>query len=475
MLDIRVGQVSTVGVHVVVNMVKNPCKDGFEEKDGFVIQDINPENRPGQPKFLAEVEAVSHEVVSPEGKIISSWIDIEKLDNFSNLLEHLVTIKKGENKIRVAVNFGSSIMSRSAIQTVVILGNKFKEIISLVVYLDNPAEVNEMKKIINSVLGMIQMKKDLCLDSDEFKTAMTNMYQNKLLSPQVSNIVERSYGLHENLTGKKVILVDTHNFYYRQFFGMGAADLRTRDGRPTGVVKAFVTFLKNIRASKPDYVVFLSEGHGSFRVSEYSAYKSNRETPPEELISQINICNELVQKMGMKVFKVDGFEADDGIASFAKRFRECGATVSIYSTDKDLYQLIGENVTVYDTMKNKIIGVNECVEKFGVVPEKMVEFQAIVGDTSDCVPGIKGQGPGKASALLNQYGSIDGIYANIEELKGKQKESFIEEKETLLLSKKLVTLYSSLAEDEDLESYAFPEYDFFKLIHKDLESFEINL
>lgn len=475
MLDIRIGKVSSVGVHVIVNMVKNPCLEGFQQMDGFVISDINPENKQGQPKFLAEVEAVTHQVLASEGVDSCSWIDIEKLGNLNNLLDYLVGLKKGDNKIKVAIDFGDGHMSRTGLQQLVITSKYYADSITLIAFTKNIEDVNKVKEIINAVSGMITTKESLALESDAFGAMMKEMYKNNLLNSSTANIVERSYGVKPDLTGKKVILVDTHNFFYRSYHGM--ADLRTADGRPTGLIKGFMTFLKSIKSAKADYIVFLSEGHGSFRKTDYSLYKANREAPPEELIYQINVCNDMLAKMGMGVFKVDGFEADDGIGSFAKKFGETGADVFIYSTDKDLYQLITDNVKVYDTVKNIVIGPEEVFNhpKFGVYPNQMIDFQAIVGDTSDNVPGLSGQGPKAASTLLNAYGTLDGIYENIELLKGKQKETFVEKKDILMLSKKLVTLYRSLADDVNIQDYTFPTYDFFKLIQKDLESFEINL
>ncbi len=203
------------------------------------------------------------------------------------------------------------------------------------------------------------------------------------------------------------------------------------------------------------YAVILDHGGKNFRHDLYSDYKAHRPPAPPEIIPQFAIMKEAIEAFGIPALSKKGFEADDLLATYAKQADQNGQILEIISSDKDLMQLISPNVFMYDTMKNIIYKEKEVFEKQGVFPSQMIDFQAIVGDASDNVPGVKGVGKVGASKLLAEYKTLDGIYENIEKITKKaMKEKLIRDKEMAYLSKKLVTL------DQDVPE--IPNIDFIK-------------
>jgi DNA polymerase-1 len=249
-------------------------------------------------------------------------------------------------------------------------------------------------------------------------------------------------------------------------------NLKTKNGIPTAVIKALMTYIKSILTKDFDYIVFASESKNSYRKNIYPEYKANREETPEELKSQITTSLYLLEKMGFTVIESEGYEADDVIASFAKKFSEAGASVQIDSSDKDLFQLISDNVYIYNPLKKEIYNKSGCVEKLGVEPNQVRDFLTLTGDTSDNIPGLKGVGPKTATKLLTEYKSLGNIYAHIEELKQSLSIKLRDNKEILRTSWRLVSLYDYLAEDIDLREFKTPK-NVFSLIREDLEKLEI--
>ncbi len=254
---------------------------------------------------------------------------------------------------------------------------------------------------------------------------------------------------------EKFFLIDGSSFLFRAFFGV---PLRFRtDGVPVNAVYGFCNMLLSLIEEKQHgrYAVILDSGGKTFRHDLYPDYKANRPPLPEEIKPQFDIMKEAIEAFGIPALSKKGFEADDLLATYAKQADQNGQTLEIISSDKDLMQLISPNVFMYDTMKNKIYKEKDVFEKQGVFPAQMIDFQAIVGDASDNVPGVKGVGKVGASKLLAEYKTLDGIYENIEKITKKaMKEKLIRDKESAYLSKKLVTL------DQDVPE--IPNIDFIK-------------
>jgi DNA polymerase-1 len=182
-------------------------------------------------------------------------------------------------------------------------------------------------------------------------------------------------------------------------------------------------------------------GKSAFRSAIFPDYKANRECPPDELKEQFPLFREACVALGFPIVEKVGFEADDLIATYAEKLSSCGFKVKIVSVDKDLVQLVNDNITVFDPAKSLAITRDEVVKKYGVSPAQMVFFQALVGDVADNVPGVSAIGPVTAAKLLNKYHTLDGIYANIEKIEPPRiREKLKCHRDDAELSLKLVTL-----------------------------------
>jgi DNA polymerase I len=189
------------------------------------------------------------------------------------------------------------------------------------------------------------------------------------------------------------------------------------------------------------FAVIFDYSSKTFRNQLYDQYKANRTAPPEDLIPQFGIIRQATTAFNLPCIEMEGYEADDLIATYARQAEAAGADVTIISSDKDLMQLVTKNVHMYDAMKDKQISIPEVIEKWGVGPEKMIDLQAMTGDSTDNVPGIPGIGPKTAAQLLEEYGDLDTLLARADEIKQqKRRENIIANKELALLSRKLVTL-----------------------------------
>jgi DNA polymerase-1 len=293
---------------------------------------------------------------------------------------------------------------------------------------------------------------------------------------------------------KKIYLVDGNSFIYRMFFAL--PEFSTKWWKVVNATFWMAKFFTGqLTKEKPDYLVFIKDAKGeNFRHKMYSEYKATREKMPDTLRSQIADIEEMIEKMGVNIIEIPGYEADDIIATLAETFKkETSHEVFILSWDKDLYALVNEQVKIYDTQKKKISGPEDTFEKFWVPPQCVRDYLAICGDSSDNIPGIAGIWPKKAQILLNEFWSLEKIYEQIDRivassslndggievgskesekiLKWKTLEKFIEGREIAFLSQKLATLEVQVPlENFDLEDYNFspkeimsPELkDFFK-------------
>ncbi len=231
---------------------------------------------------------------------------------------------------------------------------------------------------------------------------------------------------------------------------------------PTNALYGFVNMLqKVVREKKPDYLaVIFDSKEKTFRHEIYPEYKANRSEPPEDLIPQFPYFEPLVQSFNIVSLRKPGFEADDIIGTLAKQGESSGFDVTIVSGDKDMMQLVSPNVCMLDTMKNKTIGIEGVVEKFGVPPEKVIEAMSLIGDSSDNIPGVKGIGPKNAADLIQKFETLENLYANLDLIdKKKQREKVENDKENAFLSRKLVTIDTEVELEVTIEDLKFQSPD----------------
>ena len=276
---------------------------------------------------------------------------------------------------------------------------------------------------------------------------------------------------------KTVTIIDTFGFFFRSFYAL-PQHLKNRDGFPTGLLTGFTNFIATLQKDyDSDYIIFAIDTKGdTFRNEIDPNYKANRSAPPPELTMQLPVAIEWIEKMGYKSLGMSGFEADDMIATVVHLAKEKGYTVRVVSHDKDLYQLIDDNagVVVVDAIKRKQMDEEACYEKYGVSAKQFTDYQSILGDSADNVPGVKGIGKVGAEKLLKEYGDLDNIYAHIEEVKGANQKKLIASKDAAYMSKKLVMLKPDVLDSIDFEEYKMDVENPFLNIYDELVKYEQN-
>ena len=243
-----------------------------------------------------------------------------------------------------------------------------------------------------------------------------------------------------------VFLIDGSGFLFRAYHAL--PPMTRPDGTPVNAVFGFTKMLmKLVDDTDAEYVaVIFDKARKTFRNNIYPDYKANRPDPPEDLIPQFQLVRDATRALNIAMVDMEGFEADDLIATYARLAREEGHEVTIVSSDKDLMQLVGPGVVMLDAMKNKVIGPKEVEEKFGVGPERVIDVQALAGDSSDNVPGIAGIGVKTAAQLINEYGDLDTLLKRAGEIKQpKRREALLEGRKAAEISRRLVTLMTCLA------------------------------
>ncbi len=276
---------------------------------------------------------------------------------------------------------------------------------------------------------------------------------------------------------KTITIIDTFGFLFRSYYAL--PPLRSNSGFPTGLLTGFMNFIAGIgKDFKTDYIVFALDAKGdTFRNELYSNYKAQRPDVPEDLLTQLPIAISWVEEMGFKIAIRTGYEADDMVASIAKDAVLKGLEVRIVSHDKDLYQLINDENSVYlfDPTKKQIINEAKCIEKYGVLPSEFIDYQSLVGDTADNIPGVKGVGAKTAETLIKEFKNIENIYENIEKIsKQRVQNLLLENKENAFLSKKLVTLKDDCHYIDNLEEFALPLENPILKIASSLEKYDMN-
>ncbi|AEI37841.1 DNA polymerase I [Zymomonas mobilis] len=248
-----------------------------------------------------------------------------------------------------------------------------------------------------------------------------------------------------------LILIDGSGYIFRAYHRL--PPLTNKEGQPAGAVYGFTTMLwkliENVRKQDgpTHFAVIFDSSRKNFRQAIYSEYKAHRPPPPEDLVPQFPLIREATRAFSVPCLEKEGLEADDIIAGYSKVALQRGFSVTVYSSDKDLMQLIQPGLSLFDPVNNRSIGSTEVIEKFGVEPEKLGDLLALTGDTSDNIPGVPGVGPKTASRLLNEYGSLTKVLAAAPEIKQpKLRQNMIAYADTALLSRQLV----SLADDKTL-------------------------
>lgn len=254
---------------------------------------------------------------------------------------------------------------------------------------------------------------------------------------------------------KHVFLIDGSGFIFRAYHALPDS-MKRADGTVVNAVFGFTSMLlKLVEETDADHIaVVFDRARKTFRSDIYPEYKAHRPPAPDDLIPQFELVREATRAMGLMPVDMEGFEADDLIATYARQAREAGADVTIVSSDKDLMQLVGDKVTMYDAMKNKTIGPAEVEEKFGVGPDRVIDVQALAGDSADNVPGVEGIGVKTAALLINEYGDLESVLENAPNIKQtKRRERLIEQADNARVSKELVTLRDDVPVDVPLDAF----------------------
>ena len=244
---------------------------------------------------------------------------------------------------------------------------------------------------------------------------------------------------------QRLILVDGSGYIFRAFYAL--PPMSREDGTPVNAVFGFTSMLLKLSEDMEgeNILVVFDAARTTFRNAIYKEYKANRSEPPEELVPQFDLIKKATIAIGLKSLEVENYEADDIIATYVKIAKKENIETLVISSDKDLMQLIQDGVSLYDPMKNIKIGPEAVLEKFGVSPDKVIDVQALAGDSSDNVPGVPGIGVKTASQLINEYGSLEKLLDNASSIKQeKRRESLLNNAELAIVSKKLVSLFSDV-------------------------------
>ncbi len=262
--------------------------------------------------------------------------------------------------------------------------------------------------------------------------------------------------------GKHLFLVDGSGYIFRAYHALPPLT-RKSDGLPVGAVSGFCNMLwklmldarnTDVGVVPTHFAVIFDYSSKTFRNELYGEYKANRTAPPEDLIPQFGLIRQATKAFDLPCIEKEGFEADDLIATYARLMCEAGGDTTIVSSDKDLMQLVGPTVSMYDPVKDKTLGIPDVIEKWGVPPEKMIDLQALTGDSVDNVPGVPGIGPKTAAQLLEEYGDLETLLARAGEIKQqKRRENLIEHAEKARISKVLVTLKNDVPGVDPLDDF----------------------
>ena len=267
-------------------------------------------------------------------------------------------------------------------------------------------------------------------------------------------------------------LIDGSGYIFRAYYALPPLT-RKSDGLPVGAVSGFCNMLfKLLEDSKSEdnkekpthFAVIFDSARKNFRNEIYSDYKANRSEAPDDLIPQFDYIRKSVFAFNLPSIEQINYEADDLIATYVEQINKVGAKATIVSSDKDLLQLYGKNVRIFDPMKNKFLGIDDIKQKFGVKPEQIIDVQSLAGDSSDNVPGVPGIGVKTAAELINKFGTLEKLLHNAHTIKqNKRRETLLENKDKAITSKKLVTLKKDVPVKDKLEYFQLKDVDKNKL------------
>ncbi len=267
---------------------------------------------------------------------------------------------------------------------------------------------------------------------------------------------------------KKLVLVDANSIIHRAFHAL--PPFKTNDGELVNAVYGFCSTMLNIlHRIKPDYLtVSFDVSKKTFRHKEYKEYKAKRVKAPDELYEQFDRIREILDLLEVPVHEMEGYEADDVIATICEKVKGKDIKVFIVTSDKDALQLVNDNAVVVSPAKGgndgSVYNPETVEEKFGLKPDQIIDFKAIMGDASDNIPGVRGIGAKGATKLLQEYKTLDGIYNHLDEVKGAIHNKLENQKEEAYFSQKLVQLVHDVPIDFDLEKTKYHPEDFVKVL-----------
>ncbi|MDN5248289.1 MAG: DNA polymerase I [Wolbachia endosymbiont of Tyrophagus putrescentiae] len=272
---------------------------------------------------------------------------------------------------------------------------------------------------------------------------------------------------------KTFTIIDGYGFLFRAYYVL--PHLTTSTGMPIGGVYGFLNMILKYITHSDYLVVAFDSGKKNFRHDLYPKYKANRVSPPEDLTPQFSILREAVEAFSLSYEEIEGYEADDIIATLAAKYgNHKDSRVVVVSSDKDLFQLLNHNVLIFDPIKNIYIDEKRVVEKFGVNSDKLLDLLSLTGDVSDNIPGVPGIGPKTAAKLLDEFGSLDSILENINEIKQTRiRNLIVEHKEKALISRGLASLYENVELQNSIEGYKVHTPNMEKLLSF-LKKYEFN-
>mgnify|MGYP003312657545 CR=1 FL=1 len=267
-------------------------------------------------------------------------------------------------------------------------------------------------------------------------------------------------------------LVDGSGYIFRAYYALPPLS-RKSDGLPTGAVSGFCSMLfKLLEDARSDdsknkpthFAVIFDSARKNFRNEIYSEYKANREEAPDDLAPQFEYIRKSVEAFNLPSIELLNYEADDLIATYAKKITEAGAKVTVISSDKDLMQLVSNKVRLFDPMKSKVIGEKDVIEKFGVKPSQVIDVQSLAGDSSDNVPGVPGIGVKTAAELINKYKTLENLLKKASEIpQNKRRETLLSNKDKAMISKQLVTLKNDVPLKNDAADFIIKDINKDKL------------
>ena len=269
-------------------------------------------------------------------------------------------------------------------------------------------------------------------------------------------------------SGKRLVLVDGSGFIFRAYHAL--PPLKKSDGTPTGAVSGYCNMLfkliNEIKEFKATHIaVIFDHKDKTFRSDIYQNYKANRPPPPEDLVPQFQLIRDATEAFGFIAIDKKGYEADDIIATLSKKATEEGAIVTIFSSDKDLMQLVSNDIKMYDPIRNIFIDIDRVKEKFGVTPDKVIDVQALVGDTVDNVPGVPGVGVKTASSLISEFGNVETLIEKCNTInKDRIRKLISDNVDKIILSKRLVTLHKTIEIETKLEDLELTNLNLEKLL-----------